>query len=104
MTAYLIEPKIMEEVKEEKILTKKQLDSRRRFKKFYDEKLKGKNVKRECECGRMIAYMHLSEHKRTQIHKKIMEEKNKGIDKEDESNLDIDPKIIPPISPTTNYK
>lgn len=60
----------MEPVKEEK--TPKQIDAAKRFKKFYDAKLKGQNVKKECECGCKISYMGMSNHKKTKKHAKLM--------------------------------
>jgi hypothetical protein len=63
----------MESTKPEK--TKKQLDAAKRFKKFYDTKIKDKDKKRECECGCVVGYMSLSRHRKSPKHARIMKEK-----------------------------
>ena len=63
----------MESPKPEK--TKKQIAAARRFRKFYDTKLKGQDVKRTCDCGCVVSYMSLSRHKKSYKHERLMREK-----------------------------
>jgi len=44
----------------------KRENARKRFKKFYDSKIKDKDNKRKCDrCGKEIAYMNYSKHRKT---------------------------------------
>ena len=74
--------------------TKKQIDSKKRFEKFYAEKLKGQSVTRECECGCSVLYMGLSRHRTTKKHKRIMDAKEEKTEevKEDYQATSSEPK------------
>ena len=54
--------------------TKKQIDAAKRFKKFYDTKVKDKDLKRTCDCGSIVGYMSMSRHKKSPKHARIMKE------------------------------
>ena len=63
------------ETKPKQEKTKKQIDAAKRFKKFYDTKIKDKDLKRTCECGSIVGYMSMSRHKKSPKHARIMKEK-----------------------------
>jgi hypothetical protein len=65
----------MENMEPTKEKTPKQIDAAKRFKKFYDTKLRGQDVKRTCECGSVVGYMSLSRHKKSPKHLRLMEER-----------------------------
>ena len=76
----------MENMEQEPIKTQKQIDAAERFKRFYDTKIRGTDLKRTCECGCIIAYMNLSRHKKTKKHMRLM--------KSDPSNLKSESNVL----------